>query len=250
MVLLVVHVAVNQGPDSNGALRIAVEVRRQAEMGPSAVGVTAQHAQSLDADRAGVVYVDGSPDAARVPVAIETIPVLEDPGDVAPIVHAGMRCTGDFDGEDVLFVELRECRDVEGVRKEVALTVTKVGAIEPHVGLVEDAVERDPTAGAIGWQVGGEAVSVHDRAVAGSELFGVAPVSGDLDRLPVLVVGVEPNAVPANIVVGLGRKPAAGKFASRRVPTVGGIGGHGRERRPALIGSDSPIPRLGSCAHK
>ena len=83
MVSFIVHVAVDQGPDGDGALRIAVEMRRQANMGAPVVGVAAQHAQPLDADRAGVVHVDGPPEAARVPAAIETIPVLEDAGDVA-----------------------------------------------------------------------------------------------------------------------------------------------------------------------
>ena len=65
VVLLIVHVAVDQGPDSNGALDITVEMRRQANMGTPIVGIPAQHAEPLDADRAGVVHVDGSPDAAR-----------------------------------------------------------------------------------------------------------------------------------------------------------------------------------------
>ena len=101
-----------------------------------------------------------------------------------------MRRTGDLDGEDVLLVELRECRDVEGVREEVALGVAEVGAIEPHVGLVEDAVECDPAAVAPSAGASGrEAMPVHDRTIARGELVGVAPVSGDLDRFPVPVVG-------------------------------------------------------------
>ena len=35
-------------------------------------------------------------------------------------------------------------RHLEGVREEVALGVTEVGAVEPHVALVEDAVEHQP----------------------------------------------------------------------------------------------------------
>ena len=43
-----------------------------------------------------------------------------------------------------------EVGDVERVREEVALRVAEVGAVEPHVGLVEDSIERDETAQTVG----------------------------------------------------------------------------------------------------
>ncbi len=33
--------------------------------------------------------------------------------------------------------------DVEAVRKEVALRISEIGTVEPHVGLIEDAIEGD-----------------------------------------------------------------------------------------------------------
>ena len=74
-----------------------------------------------------------------------------------------------LDGEDVVVAEPRQRRDVEAVREEVALGIAEVGAVEPHVGLVEDAVERDPAALARRRRRQVEAAAVQDRAVAVGE---------------------------------------------------------------------------------
>ena len=77
-------------------------------------------------------------------VAVEAVPVLEDAGDVALAAMARLGGAGDLDRDDVFVADARERRDVEHVGHEVALGIAQVGAVEPHVGLVEDAVERDP----------------------------------------------------------------------------------------------------------
>ena len=58
--------------------------------------------------------------------------------------RAPLGVAGHLDGEHVVVAEAGERRDVEAVGEEVALGIAEVGAVEPHVGLVEDAVERDP----------------------------------------------------------------------------------------------------------
>ena len=90
---------------------------------------------------------------------------------------------------------------------EVALRVTEVGAVEEHVGLVEDPVERHPPAAAGVGLRRRESMAVEQRAVAGGELGMVPPVPRDVDRLPRAVVGVETDGPPPQVVVGLGRAP-------------------------------------------
>ena len=64
--------------------------------------------------------------------------------------RASLRRARHLDGEHVLVTEPRQVGDVEAVGEEVALGVAEVGAVEPDVGLVEDAVERDAAAPAVG----------------------------------------------------------------------------------------------------
>ena len=49
-------------------------------------------------------------------------------------VRSRLRRAGDLDREDVLGRQPRRAGDVERVGEEVALGVTEVGAVEPHVG--------------------------------------------------------------------------------------------------------------------
>ena len=115
-------------------------------MGAGLVGVAAQHAEAVELHRPGVVDEHRPPQAARVPVAGDRLGVLEQPGDVAPAASCPARGARHLDGEHVLVAEPAERGDVEAVREEVALRIAEVGAVEPHVGLVEEAVERDPAA--------------------------------------------------------------------------------------------------------
>ena len=87
---------------------------------------------------------------------------------------------GHLDGEHVVVAEAAQRRDVEAVGEEVALRVAEVGAVQPDVGLVEDAVERHPAPcpGRRRRQV--EAGAVQDRTVARGQV-GVRRAS---DRAP------------------------------------------------------------------
>ena len=113
----------------------------------------------------------------------------------------------DLDGEHVLVAEPRQRGDVERVRHEVALGVAEVGAVEEHVGLVEDPVERHPPA-VVGSRLRRrESTAVEQRTVAAGELGMVPPVPGTAIVSHVAVVGVEPDRAPPHVVVGLGRAP-------------------------------------------
>ena len=127
-------VAVELGAQRRRCARSASASRHSTRRRPMRTGPAA-----LDADR--------PPEAARVPRRVEAVPVLE---------HAGDGCaspSGRAGGAQVTSTAStcsvpRRARlgDLEGVREEVALGVAEVGAVEPDVALVEDAVEHDPVA--------------------------------------------------------------------------------------------------------
>jgi hypothetical protein len=107
-----------------------------------------------------------------------------------------------LDSQNVFVADARQGSDVEGVREEVPLRVAEVGAVEPHVGLVEDAVERHPaTPPGVGL---GQLVAapVQQRSVVVREVRMVAPVPGHRDLCPRAVVDLEPDRVATKIVVG------------------------------------------------
>ncbi len=193
--------------DADAAAVVAVEAGVEEHVRPRRVGVAAQHTEPIDANRAGVVEAHRPPEAAGVPVAVDAVPVLEHAGDVALVAGAALRRARHLDGEHVLVAESRQRGDVERVRDEVALGVAEVGAVEEHVGLVEDAVERHPPP-VVG--VGlrrREPMAVEQRTIAAGELGIVPPVPRDLDRLPRAVIGVEADRPSPHVVVGLGRAP-------------------------------------------
>ena len=115
-------------------------------------GVASRHSARSRAMRTGPVSVDPHrpPDAARVPVGVEAVPVLEDAGEVPLGGEVGWARAGDLDGEVVLAAGAQRVGDLEGVRGEVALGVAEVGAVEPHVALVEEPVEGQPRPAALG----------------------------------------------------------------------------------------------------
>ena len=147
-----------------------------------------------------------------VPGPVDGLGVLEQPGDVAPAARPPLGVAGHLDGQHVVVAEAAERGDVEAVGEEVALGVAEVGAVEPDVGLVEDAVERDPPAGARRRRRQLEARAVEDRAVAGGQLGVGPPVAGHGDVEPAAVVDVEADAGPAQLVVGCARSPRARQF--------------------------------------
>jgi hypothetical protein len=101
--------------------------------------------------------------------------------------------------------------DLELVRGEVALGVAEVAAVEPHVALVEEAVEHQPGPLARGAGTGLEPASVQQRPVGVGERLGRPPVAGDLHGRPRRVVeaGVGPH--PSQLVVGHRGSPGSGK---------------------------------------
>ena len=98
--------------------------------------------------------------------------------------------------------------DVEGVGDEVALGVADVGAVEPDVALVEEAVEDEPAAPPP--RRGGR-LSNRRRCSSGPSLSANAAIErqwpGHGDRLPVAVVEVGLGIGAPQLVVG-GRPPA------------------------------------------
>ena len=145
--LLVDDVAVPPGDHDDLVVRIAVERRREDDVRALLVGVAAQHAEPVDAHRAGVEHPHRAPQATGVPAVGEPVPALQDAGDVRPDVV--LRRAGDLDGEDVLVADPGQLRDVERVREEVALRVAEIRTVQPGVTLIEDAVERDPASVAL-----------------------------------------------------------------------------------------------------
>ncbi len=155
-------------------------VARSVEHGPLGGGLPAQDAQAGDANRARLGEADGPPDPTRVPVRVEAVPVLEHAGDVALGRLVDLRGAGDLDGEVVLLALAQGGGDLEGVRGEVALRVTEVGAVEPDVALVEEAVEGEPGPPALGGARGprrsaGRAGRRRSRRTQGSSASGRAP---------------------------------------------------------------------------
>ena len=174
-------------------------------MGAGLVGVAAQHAQPVELDRTGVVDEHRPPQAARVPLPVDGLGVLEQAGDVAPAARAALGVARHLDGQHVVVAEAAQRGDVEAVREEVALRVAEVGAVQPHVGLVEDAVERDPAAPA-------RVPARRARSAGGRGSArrcwpardGNASARARATLEPVAVVDVETDAVPAELVVGCG----------------------------------------------
>ena len=80
--------------------------------------------------------------------------------------------------------------DLELVGEEVPLRGAEVGPVEPHVALVEEAVEAEPPPAVVGARGLLEAHPVEQRAVVVGEGRSRAPVAGHRDRLPARVVQV------------------------------------------------------------
>ena len=100
--------------------------------------------------------------------------------------------------------------DLERVREEVALGVAEVGAVEPDVALVEDAVERPASCRR---RPGRRSWSKRVRYSSGPSRVGERrrrpPVAGHLDRLPVGVVEARRASV---------RRSSSSATSARHVP--------------------------------
>ena len=98
--------------------------------------------------------------------------------------------------------QARQAGDVERMGEEVTLGISEVRAVEPHVGLVEDTVEGDEVALALGCCGQLETLAIDQRLVVAGERLEVSPMAGHLDLRPVVVEVFEADCTAATLVVG------------------------------------------------
>ncbi|MBK9179541.1 MAG: hypothetical protein IPM45_08160 [Acidimicrobiales bacterium] len=216
-------VARHGGAELDGVRRRRVEVDVEGEQGSLLVGLTAEKSEAGDPHRAGALDSDRPPQAARVPVGVEAVPVLEHAGQRALRGEVGGPGARHLDREHVLVTGTGGVGHVELVGA-VALGVAHVLAVQPHVALVEQPVEHQPVALVVGRRVGPEPPPVQQRAVALGERRRGAPVARHRQLLPPGVVEPGLERGPAEGVVGLGGEPRAREVhragdASRSSPT-------------------------------
>lgn len=192
---------IDVGSSDDDPTGIAVETCMHEHVGPFGIGVTAQHADRVKPYRSGVDNSDRPPNSAGFGQGW-AVWVLIHTGDCSPWTITRRR-TGHFNSEDMIGAETTECCHIKGVRSEVALRVTEVGAVEPDIGLVEDAVELDPPASAFIRRLEAECSAVEQWAVPCWRVGHCGPVSRHLDGGPLGVVGIEPDQQPS-IAVGNG----------------------------------------------
>src|SRR3546814_19055515 len=96
----------------------------------------------------------------------------------------GLRRARDLHRQVVLAPLPQGLRHLERVGREVALRVTEVGAVEPHVALVEEPVEGPPGASAVGGSGRFQPSPVDERAVAVGEGRLGPPVPAPPHALP------------------------------------------------------------------
>jgi hypothetical protein len=179
-----------------------VERRAQRDHGALVAGFRAERDQPGDAHRPGVTDRHRAPDAARVPIRVETVPVLEDTGEVAlrgPIRRAG---AAHLDGEQVLAAGAEQGGHLEGVGKEIALGVADVGPVQPDVAQVEEAVEHEPAAPTGGRRGHVEGAAVEERTVLLGEVGGGPPMARDVEHGPAVVVQLGSRELPSQALVG------------------------------------------------
>ena len=221
-----------------------VEHRSEGHDCSGLVGLAAGDAQMTDADRAGPFDAGRPPDAARIPVGVSAIPVLEHAGDVPLRRPIGLRGAGRLDAEQVLGPGGEGLGHLELMREEVALGVADVAAIQPDVALVEDAVQHEPVAVVRRRPVVVEPGAIQQRSVRLGEGRGRPPVAGNLDRLPGGVVGViEPGA--AQLVVGDQRPPRPRQLHGAQTLPVGARRSFEASRAPdGKTRSDGKLPAM------
>ena len=95
--------------------------------------------------------------------------MLEHTGEVSLRLAVLRPRARDLDGQHVLRSRSQGVGDLEGVREEIALGVADVRAVEPDVGLVEDAVEHQPGPPARAEERVLEAAAVEQGPVVGRE---------------------------------------------------------------------------------
>jgi hypothetical protein len=210
-----------EGPDlgaqHNVPGGVAVEQRPHRQHGPLGRGLGADHAQAGDAHRPGLAQPDRPPQPPGVPRRVDGVPVLEDPGDVPLGGRAVLRRAGHLDGQRVLGPVAEGARHLEAVREEVALGVTEVAAVEPHIALVEEAVEREPRPPPGRRRGCVEVAAVKQRPVGSGERRRRAPVPWHGDRIPPRIVEVGLGVRASQLVVGYRGSPPVGELADALV---------------------------------
>ena len=200
--MLVEQHPVDAGANPNGACGVAVEPGVQAQVGACVVDVAAQHPATVDSHWSGRVDPHWPPQTAGVPRRVHRVPVLEDAGDGPFRLATALRRARHLDGQHVLGGETRQAGDVEAVREEVALRIAEVGAVEPHVGLVEHPLQGDEVPPPFRRRVEVEPLAIDQGVVVVGERGEVAPMAGDVDHRPVVVVVVEPDRTAPSLVIG------------------------------------------------
>jgi hypothetical protein len=161
-----------------------------------------------------------------MPPGVEAVPVLEHAREVALGGEVAGRGAGDLHREVVLGPGGQRLGDLEGVGHEVPLGVAEVRAVEPHVALVEEAVERQPGAAVGGRCRRVEGAAVQEGSVGVGERRRRPPVARHLHALP--AVGVEVVVLPGapQVLVGDGGPPGAREL--HRVAPSGARSSDGR----------------------
>ena len=196
------------GTHADRSAGVAVQRRPEGDDRPVGRGFAAEQPQAGDPHRSGLGEPYRPPDATGVPCGIEAIRVLEDAGEVALGGLGAFGSTGRLHRQHVLEPVAELFGDLERVGHEVALGIAEIAAVEPHVALVEEAVEGQPAPAALAGAVGLEPAAVQQRAVAVRERHGRSPVAWHLDRFPGGIVEVHAVVDAAQVVVGDRGAPA------------------------------------------
>ena len=191
-----------------------VEGGPQRQHGALVGGLRAHGDQAGDAHGPGLLDADRAPDATRVPVGVEAVPVLEHAGEVPFGGPVRGRRAADLDGEHVLGAGAQEITHLEGVGEEVALGVADVGAVEPDVAQIEEPVEDEPATPAL-FVRRLEVAPVEQRSVLAGEGRRRTPVPRHCQLGPVGVVEVGPGELPAQLLVGDVGPPSAREIHRR-----------------------------------
>jgi len=160
-----------------------------------------------DSDRTRRHHVHWPPYTARVPIDGQMIAVAEGSRDDGFRLQIFRSTRRDFDGKKV-FISLEHLLGyLELMGEEITLGVADVRAVEPHVALVEDAVEAKPDSILAGRNRRVEPVPVEQRAIDCGQFGCARPVPRHDDRRPSVFAEVALVKAAAEFVVRRMRGP-------------------------------------------